>query len=152
MVEADFGKGKQKAEKCRFRAQKVANCSGLSQLNSRHAAPRRRRPAYNPACRQGHDMMGGSTRLLALAGCAITLLVFAHSRIVAAPACFTASRQYRIRPAHGGSRGADGWKVTAGSFALCVRRQEAAEKALRLRYPGDRYALTPAATIGCHAC
>lgn len=96
--------------------------------------------------------MNGSGRGFVLAGCVLTLLVLTNSRTVAAPACFTASKQYWIRPAHGGSRSADGWSVKADSFALCVRRQEAAEKSLRMRYPDSRYALTPSATIGCHAC
>jgi hypothetical protein len=87
-----------------------------------------------------------------LAGCVLTLLALTNSRTVAAPVCFTASKQYWISPARGGDRSADGWSVKADSFALCVRRQEAAEKSLRMRYPDGRYVLTPAATIGCHAC
>jgi hypothetical protein len=75
-----------------------------------------------------------------------------NSRASAETACFTAAKQYRIHPAHGGRDLVDGWKVTGQAFNLCVRRQEAAEKSLRQRYPDSSYALTPASTIGCHQC
>lgn len=66
-------------------------------------------------------------------------------------ACFTASKTYRIRSLHGGRDTRDSWIVEGDAFAQCVRRAEAADKALRARYPDTAYNLSLAATIGCHS-
>lgn len=66
-------------------------------------------------------------------------------------ACFTASKTYQIRSLHGGRDKRDSWIVEGGAFAQCVRRAEAADKALRARYPDTNYSLSLTATIGCHA-
>ena len=66
-------------------------------------------------------------------------------------ACFTASKTYRIHPLHGGLEKKDSWVVQGDAFAQCVRRAEAADKALHARYPDAAYNLSPAATIGCHS-
>ncbi len=97
-------------------------------------------------------MMTKSGRGFVLAVCAVALFAVTNSRAIAETACFTAAKQYRIHPAHGGRELQDGWSVTAGAFNLCVRREEAAEKTLHRRYPDGVYALTPASTIGCHQC
>ncbi len=65
--------------------------------------------------------------------------------------CFTASKTYQIRSLHGGQDKRDSWIVEGDAFAQCVRRAEAADKALRERYPETRYHLSLAATIGCHS-
>ena len=96
--------------------------------------------------------MTKSGRSLVFAVGAAALFALTNSRADAETACFTAAKQYRIQPAHGGRELQDGWSVTAGAFNLCVRREEAAEKTLRRRYPDGAYALTPASTIGCHQC
>ncbi|HXR94375.1 MAG TPA: hypothetical protein VN718_00755 [Rhizomicrobium sp.] len=66
-------------------------------------------------------------------------------------ACFSASKTYRIHPLHGGRDKKDSWIVEGDAFAQCVRRAEAADKALHARYPETVYNLLPAATIGCHS-
>jgi hypothetical protein len=91
-------------------------------------------------------------RRLALAGLAVALVLLTNSRGQAEPACFTASKQYRIHPTPGGRDLQDGWTVRGGAFNLCVRREEMAEKSLHRRYPESGYRLTPVSTIGCHQC
>jgi hypothetical protein len=66
-------------------------------------------------------------------------------------ACFIASKTYRIHPVHGGGEKKDRWIVQGNAFAQCVRRAEAADKALHARYPDAVYNLSLAATIGCHS-
>jgi hypothetical protein len=83
---------------------------------------------------------------LALAGLGLIC-----SNANAASACFTASKTYQIRPLHGGPEAKDGWVVQGDQFAQCVHRAEAADKALRTRYPDTVFNLSLAATIGCHS-
>jgi hypothetical protein len=66
-------------------------------------------------------------------------------------ACFIASKTYRIHRLNGGPEKKDSWVVQGNAFAQCVRRAEAADKALRARYPDAVYNLSLAATIGCHS-
>lgn len=83
--------------------------------------------------------------LAALLGVAITGPAYSEG------ACFTASKTYQIRSLQGGQGKRDSWIVEGDAFAQCVRRAEAADKALRERYPETRYNLSLAATIGCHS-
>jgi hypothetical protein len=69
----------------------------------------------------------------------------------AADACFTASKTYQIHARRGGPSAKDGWVVQGDQFAQCVRRAEAADKALHTRYPDTVFNLSLAATIGCHS-
>jgi hypothetical protein len=69
----------------------------------------------------------------------------------AATICFASSKTYQIHPVRGGADIKDGWSVQADAFAQCVHRAEAADKSLHARYPDSVYALSPAATIGCHS-
>lgn len=71
---------------------------------------------------------------------------------LAADACFTSSKTYQVHPLHGGGDDKkDGWIVEGDAFAQCVHRAEAADKALRARYPETVYNLSLAATVGCHS-
>jgi hypothetical protein len=65
--------------------------------------------------------------------------------------CFRSAKTYRIHPLRGGADLRDGWDVQGGAFNACVHRAEAADKALRARYPDTVYQLSLAATIGCHS-
>jgi hypothetical protein len=87
---------------------------------------------------------------LAIAGIFVTtLMVRIPAR--AATACFASSKTYQIHPVRGGADIKDGWSVKGDAFAQCVHRAEAADRSLHARYPGSVYALSPAATIGCHS-
>lgn len=66
-------------------------------------------------------------------------------------ACFSAGKTYTIHPLHGGGDKRDSWEVRGNAFSECVHRAEAADKALRARYPDTVYQLSLAATIGCHS-
>lgn len=86
--------------------------------------------------------------------CLIVIMValFGARLAQAAPAvCFSASKVYRVHPAGGGPDVQESWHVTGDAFAQCVRREEAAEKLLRDKYPAAAYTLFPTATIGCHS-
>ena len=82
---------------------------------------------------------------------AVFLGLLSTNSAISADACYTASKTYQIRPLHGGGDKRDGWTVEGNAFAQCVHRAEAADKALRTRYPETHYALSLAATIGCHS-
>jgi hypothetical protein len=64
--------------------------------------------------------------------------------------CFGAGKTYRVHPLRGGADRRDGWEVRGTAFSECVHRAEAADKALRARYPDTIYQLSLVATIGCH--
>jgi hypothetical protein len=70
---------------------------------------------------------------------------------LSADSCFAASKIYQIHRLHGGGDTKEGWTVQGNAFAQCVHRAEAADKALRTRYPETIYNLSLAATIGCHS-
>ena len=70
---------------------------------------------------------------------------------LSADSCFSASKTYQIHKLNGGGDKKDGWMVEGDAFAQCVRRAEAADKALHARYPDTIYNLSLAATIGCHS-
>jgi len=66
--------------------------------------------------------------------------------------CFSSAKTYRIHPLHGGTDRRDSWEVRGAAFRECVHRAEAADKALKSRYPETLYQLSLASTIGCHGC
>lgn len=66
--------------------------------------------------------------------------------------CFSAAKTYRVHPLQGGADQREGWDVRGSAFNECVHRAEAADKALRSRYPETIYQLSLVATIGCHNC
>ncbi len=68
----------------------------------------------------------------------------------ASTTCFASSKSYQIHPLHSGSDLRDGWSVKGDAFNACVHRAEAADKSLRAKYPESIYALSLAATVGCH--
>lgn len=82
---------------------------------------------------------------------AAALVALATGPAIGADACYTASKIYQVHPLHGGPGKKDSWIVQGDEFAQCVRRAEAADKALRARYPETVYSLSLAATIGCHS-
>ena len=65
--------------------------------------------------------------------------------------CFSSAKTYRIHPLRGGEDRRDGWDVRGDAFSACVRRAEAADKALQARYPDTVYQLLLVATVGCHS-
>jgi hypothetical protein len=69
----------------------------------------------------------------------------------AAATCFMSSKTYQIHPLHGGADSRDGWTVKGDAFNQCVHRAEAADRSLRAHYPDTVYALSLAATVGCHS-
>ena len=81
----------------------------------------------------------------------LAALLLSASPAISADACFASSKIYQIYRLHGGSDVKEGWSVQGDAFAQCVHRAEAADKALRTRYPETVYNLSLAATIGCHS-
>ena len=82
---------------------------------------------------------------------AAVLGLLSASPLLSADSCFAASKTYQIHRLHGGGDTKDGWTAQGNAFAQCVHRAEAADKALRTRYPETIYNLSLAATIGCHS-
>ncbi len=82
---------------------------------------------------------------------AIALLAGAGPAWAATPVCFWSSKVYQIHPAAGGPATKDGWRIQGDTFAECVHRAEAADKAFHARYPDSQYQMALAATIGCHS-
>ena len=82
---------------------------------------------------------------------AALLGLLSASPVLSADSCFAASKTYQIHRLHGGGDTKEGWTVQGDAFAQCVHRAEAADKALRARYPETVYNLSLAATIGCHS-
>ena len=68
----------------------------------------------------------------------------------AGTSCFASSKSYGIHPLRGGPDMRDGWSVKGDAFNSCVHHAEAADKSLRAKYPESVYALSLAATVGCH--
>lgn len=88
---------------------------------------------------------------MVFAGCIAGIILLANISANADTVCFAASKSYRIHPLRSGSDLRDGWTVKGGAFNECVHRAEAADKSLHAKYPDAIYALSLAATIGCHA-
>ena len=86
-----------------------------------------------------------------LCGAIVFDLLSSSLGAAAAETCFSASKTYRIHPLQGGADRKDSWSIRGDAFAQCVHRAEAADKTLHGRYPDTLYALSLAATIGCHS-
>jgi len=108
--------------------------------------------AYKKQVFRKGGVMNRSKSARIIAGLAVCFVLSATLCVQAAPSCFTAARTYQIHPLRGGPDVKQGWSVRGEAFNQCVRQAEAADKALRARYPETVFALSLASTIGCHGC